>query len=292
MKSVKRIVDTGFWSDEKVMNFSPEDKYFWLFLLTNEYTTQLGIYHLPLKKAAFDLGYSVEAVKVLLDRFENEYELIKYSEETSEVAIKNYLIYSVVKGGKPVADCLNQDTKRVKDKRLLSFVIQNLNNKEISNNTVNDFINTLNITNEFNYINDNDNDSIVDESLTNRGRIVTGDKIDYQIIVDIYHNACPSLPKVTKITDARKKLINARLKDYSAKELEKAFRAAEESDFLTGRNGKWNATFDWIMNTNNIVKILEGNYKNRIEKKQGDYRNTMTGNYDFAELEREAREGH
>ena len=123
--------------------------------------------------------------------------------------------------------------------------------------------------------------------------ISSKNSIDYQKIIELYHKNCPSLPKVTKITDARKKLINARLKDYSEKELEKAFMAAEESDFLTGRNGKWGgANFDWVMNTNNIVKILEGNYKNKTETKTGDYRNTMKGNYDFEALEREAREGH
>lgn len=87
--------------------------------------------------------------------------------------------------------------------------------------------------------------------------------ISYEEIVDLYHENCPSLPKVTKITDARKKLINARLKDYPIEELEIAFNEAEKSDFLTGRNGSWKASFDWIMNTNNIVKILEGNYENK-----------------------------
>ena len=91
--------------------------------------------------------------------------------------------------------------------------------------------------------------------------------IDYQEIINLYHENCPSLPKVTKITDARKKLINARLKDYTIGELVNAFAIAEGSDFLTGRNGKWGgANFDWIMNTNNIVKILEGNYKNKTQK--------------------------
>lgn len=171
MKSVKRVVDTSIWNDEKVMNFSPEDKYFWLFLLTNEYSTQLGIYHLPLKKAAFDLGYSLETVEILLDRFEHKYGLIKYSSETSEVAIKNYLLYSIVKGGKPVYDCLIKEQNQVKDKSLLEFIYNHLSNKEITNNTVLDYINQLNISNEFNN-NDNDNERYVNESLTNRERIV------------------------------------------------------------------------------------------------------------------------
>lgn len=163
MKRIKRVVDTGFWSDDKVMDFSPEDKYFWLFLLTNEYTTQLGIYYLPIKKAAFDLGYSVETVRTLLDRFETKYELIMFSKITDEVAIKNYLMYSIVKGGKPVLDCLLKEQKNVKDKSLLEFIYSNLSNKTINNSTVKEYIQSLNI-----YINDNDNERIVDESSTNR----------------------------------------------------------------------------------------------------------------------------
>lgn len=161
MKRIKRIVDTGFWSDEKVLNFSPEDKYFWLFLLTNEYTSQLGIYYLPIKKAAFDLGYSVDTVETLLERFEVDYQLIRFSEETSEVAIKNYLIYSIVKGGKPVLDCLMKEQMTVKDKSLVKFVYHHLKNKEVSNETVALFLDML--SKELND-NDNDNERIAHES--------------------------------------------------------------------------------------------------------------------------------
>ena len=167
MKRIKRIVDTGFWSDEKVMNFSPEDKYFWLFLLTNEYTTQLGIYYLPIKKAAFDLGYSVETVETLIERFEIDYDLIRFSETTNEVAIKNYLLYSVVKGGKPVYDCLLKDQAQVRDKSLLAYIYHNLNSKDIDNDTVKSYIESLSKDINDND-NDNDNERIVDESLTNR----------------------------------------------------------------------------------------------------------------------------
>ena len=116
-------------------------------------------------------------------------------------------------------------------------------------------------------------------------------EIDYQEVINYYHHFCPSLPKVTKITEARKKLINARLKDYSVDEVKTAFKLAEESDFLTGRSGKWGgANFDWIMNTNNIVKILEGNYKNKPESPTDMYRQYKRGNYDFDALERETKQ--
>ncbi|BAX71292.1 hypothetical protein [Leuconostoc suionicum] len=45
--AIKRIVDTRFWNDNKVIDtFSVEDKYFLLYLMTNPESTQLGIYKL------------------------------------------------------------------------------------------------------------------------------------------------------------------------------------------------------------------------------------------------------
>lgn len=79
-------------------------------------------------------------------------------------------------------------------------------------------------------------------------------------IIDLYNKRCPSLPKASKNTDKRERLIKARLKEYSKEDLERAFIIAENSDFLSGRSGVWKASLDWILNPNNIVKILEGNY--------------------------------
>ena len=85
-------------------------------------------------------------------------------------------------------------------------------------------------------------------------------------IIDLFNQYCPSLPKVTKLTDKRTKTINARLKEYTEEEIIKAFILVEQSDFLTGRSGKWSgASFDWIINPNNLVKILENNYINKSE---------------------------
>ena len=133
---IKRIVDTGFWTDGKVDEFSPEDKYFMLYLLTNPFTTQLGIYEISIKQAAFQLGYSEEAVKVLLDRFENKYHMIQYSKDTKEIAIKNFLRHSIIKGGAPVRDCLVKELKQVKNKALISWVFSNIKVSENLNETV------------------------------------------------------------------------------------------------------------------------------------------------------------
>ena len=42
---VKRVVDTDFWTDMEVIDhYSPEDKYFYLYLITNGKSSQVGIY--------------------------------------------------------------------------------------------------------------------------------------------------------------------------------------------------------------------------------------------------------
>ena len=90
-----------------------------------------------------------------------------------------------------------------------------------------------------------------------------GTTIPYQAIIDDYNETCPSLPRVSKITDARRRRIRSVYLKNSMTEIKKAFRMVEESDFLTGRSGKWKASFDWIMAGDNLTKILEGNYANR-----------------------------
>lgn len=158
---IKRIVDTSFWTDDKVMDkFSPEDKLFMLYLMTNPHTTQLGIYQINLKYMALELGYSQDTIRVLLDRFETKYKIIKYSYKTQEIAIKNYLKYSIVKGGKPVEDCLIKEIKLVKDKSLLGYIYKNIFDYENLNQTVDKIIHLLN-QNDNEYDNDNDNDNDV-----------------------------------------------------------------------------------------------------------------------------------
>ena len=151
---IKRIVDISFWTDNKVDDFSPEDKYFMLYLLTNPFTTQLGIYEISIKQASFQMGYSVDAFNVLLDRFESKYDIIIYSKATGEIAIKNFLRHSIMKGGKPVEDCIKKEMSKVKDRRLIGEVFNYIKDKDDLNETVKKIINEYEIENH----NDNDNE--------------------------------------------------------------------------------------------------------------------------------------
>lgn len=87
------------------------------------------------------------------------------------------------------------------------------------------------------------------------------EKIDYQQIADLYNDTCVSFPRLTKLSDKRKKAIRARLRTYSLDDFKKLFKMAEASSFLKGQNGRnWLATFDWLIADGNMAKVLDGNY--------------------------------
>lgn len=86
----------------------------------------------------------------------------------------------------------------------------------------------------------------------------------YKKVVDLYNETCVSFPKVTTLSDRRKKSIHARLTTYTLEDFKKCFAMAEQSDFLKGKNNRdWQANFDWMIKDANMAKILDGNYTNK-----------------------------
>lgn len=94
--------------------------------------------------------------------------------------------------------------------------------------------------------------------------------VDCDFVVRLYHDRCPSLPKVLKLSDKRKLKIRVRFEemDYKYETLQQVFDKAEASGFMRGDNQRgWRADFDWIFaNGTNWVKILEGRYDNKDNK--------------------------
>ena len=85
----------------------------------------------------------------------------------------------------------------------------------------------------------------------------------YKCIVDIYHEICVSYSRLRTISDNRKRAIAARWKEYGydLNTFHELFSKAEASSFLKGKNDRnWSADFDWLMNSKNMAKVLEGKY--------------------------------
>ena len=109
------------------------------------------------------------------------------------------------------------------------------------------------------------------------------DSIDYNGIMDAYNTICPSFPAIRSLSEARKKAIKARLNTYTVEDIHEAFRKAEASDFLKGKNDRnWQANFDWIMKDANMAKILDGNYDNRVQQATNKTAQQLDEFYDMA----------
>lgn len=90
------------------------------------------------------------------------------------------------------------------------------------------------------------------------------ESINYQQIADMYNDTCVSFPRLTTLSDTRKKAIRARLNTYTIDDFALMFAKAEASSFLKGGNDRnWSATFDWMIKDSNMAKILDGNYDNK-----------------------------
>ena len=130
--AIYRHVHVEFWKDPKVLEeLTPEDKLFFIYLLTNPNTTQIGVYKITKKQIAFELGFSIESVNALMDRFINNYGLIKYNNDTREICLKNWGKYNLNKLGKPMLDCVRSELKNVDDKSLLEFIKPSISKDEI-----------------------------------------------------------------------------------------------------------------------------------------------------------------
>ena len=120
--AIFRQVHIDFWQDGFVIDLTPEEKYFYLFLLTNSKTKQCGIYELPLRIIETETGYNRETVNKLMARFE-EYNKIVYDRETKEIFIKNWPKHNKICGPK-VIKCVEKELKNVKSTRLIDLFLK------------------------------------------------------------------------------------------------------------------------------------------------------------------------
>lgn len=85
----------SFWTDPKIADdFSSEDKYFYLYLMTNPHTNICGCYEISLRQIADETGYTKDKVEKLLSHLEKDHKVIAYSKESREVLLINWHKYN------------------------------------------------------------------------------------------------------------------------------------------------------------------------------------------------------
>jgi hypothetical protein len=115
-----RKISVSFWSDSFVGELTPEQKYFYLYLMTNDKTTQCGIYETSIRKICFDTGYNSETVQKLIDFFQ-EKNKIRWSKTTNEIALLNWVKFNDSNSPKVLA-CVEKELKQVKNRVLIQYL--------------------------------------------------------------------------------------------------------------------------------------------------------------------------
>ena len=88
----------SFWTDSKIDDdFTPEDKYFFLYLLSNPHTSVTGCYEISLKQMERETGYNADTIARLIQRMQDVHKVIRYDQETKEILIVNWHKYNWTK---------------------------------------------------------------------------------------------------------------------------------------------------------------------------------------------------
>lgn len=138
-------------------------------------------------------------------------------------------------------------------------------------------------------VNVNDNDNSLrgsDEPLC--GSPPHAEAINYQGLIDFFNSETKGVFGYVRypISDKRKGMINARIKEHGKASFAEMIRKAYASDFLRGQNkNNFKATFDWLIKPTNFEKVISGNYENRISNNDA----TATGTTNWASANSYAR---
>lgn len=144
---------------------------------------------------------------------------------------------------------------------------------------------------EYKYI--SSSEDILSDSSAELDPEMPKERITYRQIMDDYNKTCIDLPSIRAISEERKRkirtLVNGMDKDKimldksTYERIHIIFQMAHDSDFLSGRNGRWNGcSFDWLINKTNALKVLEGTYANKggvnnVRSRTGDTGNGNAG---------------
>lgn len=119
----------------------------------------------------------------------------------------------------------------------------------------------------------------------------------YVEIQSMYNQICTSLRPVERLTTKRKGYINTLLeKGYKINDFQTLFEKTMTSEYFKNlQEGQWKPSFDWLMQEDNMLAVMEGKYDKVFnfkgkEVKKNNFNNFTGRNYtseDMKNLERE-----
>lgn len=121
-----RILQTEFWQDDFTLSLTPEEKFFYSYLLTNTKSNQVGCYSCPIKVMELETGYNRETVIKLIKKF-IDYGKIMYNSESSEIYIINWGKYNWNKSPN-IFKCIMKEFEQIKTNEYKELIYHDLKN--------------------------------------------------------------------------------------------------------------------------------------------------------------------
>ena len=277
-----RQLHTQFWSDGFVLDLTPEEKYFYLYLMSNSKTSQCGVYELPLRVIEMETGYNRETVIKLIERFK-DYNKIEYCEKTKEIMIFNWVKYNMPNNANCIK-CVNKELKNIKNEQFIKILY--LNYCELGLDIEKLFDGIVRFTNEKKQL-EGANEDTENEEIINNKEEVTNEEVNtsnanLEDVVSFFKkNICTP-----------KDLEYKKLKEWSNKiDCDVIIMAIEEAVKYNAKNIQYieNVLYSWDERALKTKKDVE-NYKKQWsnnKKCKDSWGLIEQRQYDFKELERQ-----
>lgn len=295
-----RKIDVRIWNDRKFRELDDNAKLAFLLLLTHPDTNQLGFIRSRSVSLAFDLGWQSDAMSNAIQTLCQK-GMLMVDERAGLMFLPNFLKYNPpngVNGAKSwaglldlVPECDLRDQALIRLKHLIDRLPEGSREgipKDIMD-AIQDAIRNGNpqpsrIQEQEQEQEQDINKNLSDERFSSDSPALTLDgesdapkratSVPLQKIVDTYNSKLGSqLGMCRQLNKQRQGNLRQRWADISRiveskdpKEVLEGFAAFYDkigrSNFLMGRATDFKATFDWIHNSSNFLKIYEGNYEN------------------------------
>lgn len=268
--TIYRSIHVNYWQDPFVLKLTPEQKFFYLYLMTNSKTTQCGIYEISKQVMSLETGYNTETLEKLLKIFV-ENGKIQYCEETNEIMLMNWIKYNKSESPK-VKACIVKELSNVKNPLFIEKFCQLCVQYGYSIDTVS-ILNPNNNKNN-NKNNKKNNNKEEEKEITVQKNEPNSTQI-YQDILDHFNQTFSDLYSPLRLTKKKIDQLRLRLKTFTINEIKTAITNCHDDPSCRGNNRTgWKADWDYLFrNDERIDKYL--NYKgkgdNQLHGKESEY---------------------
>lgn len=204
----------------------------------------------------------LNTVRIALKAFE-EFEMINLGED-GLISISNWEKHQNIEGMERVREQnrirKRRQREREKQKALPESHVMSRDSHATDKNRIDKTKNRLDIDK-------NTNNSHIDDE-------------DFQTqILSVWNSLDKNIPKIQTLNanTQRYNMLKARINEHGLDTVIKAIKSINNSKFLKGYVSDFRITIDWFIKPNNFIKVLEGNYNDKSDKKL--YKNSKNDGY-------------